>query len=126
MILTAKYINNGEERSVTFKSLELLNSFFDFTNPCTEFGINLCGCLRLNSNRFNGIVYITKYRAKTFLWKSTDGRGEPSSTHTEEQIKQNWSLTDEDEDGQTLEEFLELSENGDKWIKGTEILENIS
>lgn len=63
---------------------------------------------------------------KTFLWKSTDGRGEPSSTHTEEQIKQNWSLTDEDADGQTLEEFLELSENGDKWINGTEILENIS
>jgi len=84
-MLTAKYINNGEEQSVTFKTLDLLNSFFDFTNPCTEFGINLCGSLRLNSNRFNGIVYITKYRAKTFLWKSTDGRGEPSSPHPEQQ-----------------------------------------
>ena len=59
MTITAKYTNNAKEQTVRFKSIELLNSFFDFTNPATLFGLTLCGSLRLNSNRFNGIVYLT-------------------------------------------------------------------
>lgn len=62
---------------------------------------------------------------KKFLSKDLSGRGEKSYTLTESHIRNTWDLDETDDDDQSLEDFLDNSEDGDIWRNGTEYLENI-